>query len=178
MDVEFQGRAAHAGLEPQDGRNALLAAATAALHLHAIPRHGDGESQVYMARKRNVGADNAEKISRGVASILGLSEEERLRLKAETMGHPGELVRAYLGDSRKTARLLDVPESTATEILDEERHNPQERHQGAREAEENGSARLRYRVRRPAPHAPARTQAWLHSPRPARPGARPEVRAN
>ncbi len=84
-------------------------------------RCGVSHSQVYMARKRNVGADNAEKISRGVASILGLSEEERLRLKAETMGHPGELVRAYLGDSRKTARLLDVPESTATEILDEER---------------------------------------------------------
>jgi len=53
-------------------------------------RCGVSHSQVYMARKRNVGADNAEKISRGVASILGLSEEERLRLKAETMGHPGE----------------------------------------------------------------------------------------
>lgn len=81
-------------------------------------RCGVSHSQIYMARTRNVGADNAEKISRGVARILGLSEEERLRLKAEIMGHPGELVRAYLGDSKKATRLLDVPEPTAREILD------------------------------------------------------------
>ncbi len=82
-------------------------------------RCGVSHSQVYMARKRNVGADNAEKISRGVANILGLSSEDRLRLKAEIMGHPGELVRAYLGDTKKAERLLDVPEPTAAEILDE-----------------------------------------------------------
>ena len=82
-------------------------------------RCGVSHSQMYMARKRNVGANNAEKISRGVAGILGLSEEERLRLKAEIMGRPGELVRAYLGDARKAASLLDVPEVTASEMLDE-----------------------------------------------------------
>jgi hypothetical protein len=42
-------------------------------------------SQIYMARKRNVGANNAEKISRRVALILGLSEQEKLELKAEIM---------------------------------------------------------------------------------------------
>ena len=78
-------------------------------------------SQIYMARKRNVGADNAEKISRGVAGILGLSEEDRLRLKAEIMGYPGNLVRAYLGDSRKAARLLGIKEQIAAEVLDEGR---------------------------------------------------------
>jgi hypothetical protein len=62
-------------------------------------RCGVSHSQVYMARTRNVGADNAEKIARCVPMILGLSEEERLHLKAEIMGHPEELVRAYLGDS-------------------------------------------------------------------------------
>ena len=82
-------------------------------------RCGVSHSQIYMARKRNVGADNAEKISRGITNILGLSEKERLRLKAEIMGHPGELVRAYLGNAQKAARLLDVPEPTAAEILDE-----------------------------------------------------------
>ena len=41
-------------------------------------RCGVSHSQIYMARKRNVGADNARKISRGMASILGLSERERL----------------------------------------------------------------------------------------------------
>ncbi|MBL8267923.1 amidohydrolase, partial [Steroidobacter sp.] len=46
FQVRFQGRAAHAGLEPHVGRNALLAAATCALQLHAISRHGSGISRV------------------------------------------------------------------------------------------------------------------------------------
>lgn len=82
-------------------------------------RCGVSHSQIYMARKRNVGADNAEKISRRVASILGLSQRERLELKAEIMGHPGELVRAYFGTPKDAARLLDVPKTVASEILDQ-----------------------------------------------------------
>ncbi len=46
FDVEFIGRAAHAGAEPQRGANSLLAAASAALNMHALPRHGDGDSRV------------------------------------------------------------------------------------------------------------------------------------
>jgi transcriptional regulator with XRE-family HTH domain len=84
-------------------------------------RCGVSHSQIYMARTRNVGADNAEKISRGVASILGLSEVERLELKAEIMGYPEERVRAYFGDPKKAARLLDVPWRVAEEIMNEEK---------------------------------------------------------
>lgn len=46
FDVEFLGRAAHAGAEPHKGANSLLAAAGAALAMHALPRHGDGDSRV------------------------------------------------------------------------------------------------------------------------------------
>ncbi len=84
-------------------------------------RCGVSHSQVYMARARNVGADNAEKISQGMAGILGLPETERLKLKAEIMGLPGELVRAWFGDPKKAARLLDVPWPVAEEVLDEEK---------------------------------------------------------
>lgn len=49
---------------------------------------GVSHSQIYMARTRNVGADNAEMISRGMVGVLGLSETERLELKAEIMGPP------------------------------------------------------------------------------------------
>jgi hypothetical protein len=84
-------------------------------------RCGVSHSQIYMARTRNVGANNAEKISRGMAAILGLSQEERLRLKAEIMGYPGDLMRAYFGSPMNAARLLDVPEYTASEILNEEK---------------------------------------------------------
>ena len=49
----FSGKSSHAGLAPEEGRNALLAAAQAAIALHAIPRHGKGASRV------NVGVLNA-----------------------------------------------------------------------------------------------------------------------
>lgn len=52
FDVTFEGRSAHAGNAPQDGNNALLAAAQATLALHAISRHGEGASRI------NVGVIN------------------------------------------------------------------------------------------------------------------------
>lgn len=64
FDVKFTGRAAHAGAEPQKGANSLLAAASAALNMHALPRHGDGDSRVTVGTLnagsgRNVIADHA-----------------------------------------------------------------------------------------------------------------------
>lgn len=53
IDVNFTGRGAHAGSEPNEGKNALLAAASAALNLHAIAPHRDGPSRI------NVGVLNA-----------------------------------------------------------------------------------------------------------------------
>lgn len=53
FDAIFTGRSSHAGLAPEEGRNALLAGANAALALHAISRHGKGASRV------NVGVLNA-----------------------------------------------------------------------------------------------------------------------
>ncbi|WP_277586106.1 amidohydrolase [Psychrobacillus antarcticus] len=46
IDATFKGIAAHAGAEPEKGRNALLAAASAILSLHAIPRHSAGTSRI------------------------------------------------------------------------------------------------------------------------------------
>lgn len=45
-DVTFKGKAAHAGGFPQQGKNALVAAAAAVLALQAIPRHSGGQSRV------------------------------------------------------------------------------------------------------------------------------------
>lgn len=50
FDVAFTGRAAHAGAEPHKGANSLLAAASAALNMHALPRHGEGDSRVTVGR--------------------------------------------------------------------------------------------------------------------------------
>jgi aminobenzoyl-glutamate utilization protein A len=46
FDAVFTGVPAHAGGAPETGRNALLAAATATLGLHAISRHSQGASRV------------------------------------------------------------------------------------------------------------------------------------
>ncbi len=46
LDAVFTGVPAHAGGSPETGRNAILAAATATLNLHAISRHSQGVSRV------------------------------------------------------------------------------------------------------------------------------------
>jgi aminobenzoyl-glutamate utilization protein A len=65
FDVMYTGKAAHAGLAPHEGRNALLAACSAALAMHAVPRHGGGSSRVNVGRMeagqaRNVVPPNAQ----------------------------------------------------------------------------------------------------------------------
>ncbi len=45
-DVTYTGQTAHAGAFPQQGKNALLAAASAALNLHAIAPHSDGITRI------------------------------------------------------------------------------------------------------------------------------------
>lgn len=46
MDAVFTGVPAHAGADPEKGRNALLAAAQAAISLHTIARHSEGVSRI------------------------------------------------------------------------------------------------------------------------------------
>ncbi len=63
-DVTFHGLAAHAGGSPDQGKNALLAAATAVTNLYAIPRHSAGATRINVGRLiagsgRNVIADEA-----------------------------------------------------------------------------------------------------------------------
>lgn len=53
IDAYFKGVSAHAGAAPQDGKNALLAAAQSCISLHSIARHGKGASRI------NVGVFNA-----------------------------------------------------------------------------------------------------------------------
>lgn len=46
INFEFIGRPSHGGMQPQIGRNALLAGANAAINIMALPRHGDGLTRV------------------------------------------------------------------------------------------------------------------------------------
>lgn len=64
-NVVFRGLAAHSGASPETGNNAILAAATAILNLHAISRHSQGATRVNVGvvhggTARNVIADEAK----------------------------------------------------------------------------------------------------------------------
>ncbi|MCK5827328.1 amidohydrolase, partial [Candidatus Bipolaricaulota bacterium] len=50
FDVTFHGSHAHAGGSPEGGNNALLAAANAAINLHALPRHRDGFTRINVGK--------------------------------------------------------------------------------------------------------------------------------
>lgn len=50
FDAIVTGAPAHAGGRPHEGKNALLAASTAVLNLHAIPRHKDGATRINVGR--------------------------------------------------------------------------------------------------------------------------------
>ncbi|WP_368152639.1 amidohydrolase [Aeromonas sp. R2-4] len=65
FDVHFMGTAAHAGLEPNAGSNALAAACMATTAMLGIPRHRDGMTrinvgQLHAGSGRNVIPDHAE----------------------------------------------------------------------------------------------------------------------
>jgi len=98
IDAVFTGKPSHAGAAPEQGRNALLAAATAALNLHAIPRHSGGASRI------NVGVLQAGS-GRNVTPAHAL-------LKLETRGETTE-IDAYMKEQaerilRAAAAMYDV----------------------------------------------------------------------
>ncbi|MDQ0253119.1 aminobenzoyl-glutamate utilization protein A [Evansella vedderi] len=62
INASFSGKSAHAGIAPQEGKNALLAAASATVHLHGITRHSSGGTRINVGkieagRGRNIIAD-------------------------------------------------------------------------------------------------------------------------
>lgn len=64
LDVSFKGVSSHAGGNPEEGKNALLAAASAALNIYAVPRHSEGSTrlnvgELHAGTGRNIIADQA-----------------------------------------------------------------------------------------------------------------------
>lgn len=83
FDVTFTGKAAHAGANPEQGNNALLAAATATLNMHAISPHSLGSSRI------NVGVLHA-------GSARNIIPNKAI-LKVETRGETTE-INEYMGN--------------------------------------------------------------------------------
>lgn len=78
LEAAFRGEGAHAGAHPEEGRNAIQAAATAVQNLYGIPRNGDGATRI------NVGT-----IEGGTATNVVADEAE---LKGEVRGETTELM--------------------------------------------------------------------------------------
>ncbi|MFC7096796.1 amidohydrolase [Halobaculum marinum] len=74
LDARFVGEPAHAGVAPNEGRNAMQALATAVSNLYAIPRHADGRTRVNVGM---VAADNAQ-------NVVSEDAQMRVEVRGET----------------------------------------------------------------------------------------------
>lgn len=108
LDVRFQGRAAHAGGNPQEGRNALLAGAAATVNLHTIARHAEGSSRINVGKMvagdgRNIIAAQCllEMEVRGETDGIACYMEERARtiIAAAAQMHDVEVDVAVVGQT-------------------------------------------------------------------------------
>jgi aminobenzoyl-glutamate utilization protein A len=98
LDAIFTGVPAHAGANPEAGNNALLAAAQAALGLHAIPRHSAGASRI------NVGVLNAG----SGRNVVPASATLKLETRGETSEINDEMQRRALDALRGAAAMQGV----------------------------------------------------------------------
>lgn len=87
LDVVFHGEGAHAGKAPEQGKNALQAAATAIQNLYAIPRHSDGATRINVG---NVASPNAQNVI-----------SERAELRVEVRGETADLNESMLNAAKR-----------------------------------------------------------------------------
>lgn len=116
-DVTYEGAPAHAGHEPEQGANALLAAACASLNLAAIARHGKGASRInvgtlHAGTGRNVIPDHAKlelEVRGETTEICRYMEDAAkrvVRCAADMYGCSCEMVLAGAADSHASDREL------------------------------------------------------------------------
>ncbi|MDX6151891.1 amidohydrolase [Marinococcus sp. PL1-022] len=107
FDVTFTGTSSHAGAKPEEGGNALLAAATAAIHTQGISRSSKGDTRINIGELnagsgRNVVADYAKLIgeTRGSSTQVNqymMNEAERM-IEASALMHGVESQIEYTGE--------------------------------------------------------------------------------
>ena len=87
LRITFTGRQAHASAAPEEGRNALLAAASATLGLHALPRFAAADTRVNVGVLRagtapNIVAAHAELLAELRSPDGGVCDELERRARA------------------------------------------------------------------------------------------------
>lgn len=105
LDILFHGKPSHAAKAPEQGRNALLAAAVCTVNAYAISRSGRGEGRINIGR---FSGGSGRNIIAGEA-----------RLEAETRGETSE-INQYMKDSlERVARASAAMYGTACEFLEQ-----------------------------------------------------------
>jgi aminobenzoyl-glutamate utilization protein A len=122
FDAIISGAPAHSGGRPHEGKNAMLAAATAVLNLHAIPRHKEGATRINVGRLaagtgRNVVPAQAHLVieTRGATSELNdymYSYAVRILEAAATM-HDCTLAITAMGGARSADSDAELAERVA-----------------------------------------------------------------
>ncbi|WP_227378974.1 amidohydrolase [Haladaptatus halobius] len=90
LGVTFRGESSHAGLAPNEGRNAMQALGTAIQNVYAIPRHADGTTRVNLGR-----------VEGGTASNV---TAEYIEAEAEVRGETTALMEYMKTEFEKTVR--------------------------------------------------------------------------
>ncbi|AWN15049.1 amidohydrolase [Salinisphaera sp. LB1] len=114
LDIRFDGRSAHAGGQPEIGRNALLAAAFAVTGLHSIAPHSAGASRLNVGRlragtARNAIADRAELEieTRGATTAI----DDYMRERAAQIIHGAALAQGVTADVVCVGRAVECASS-------------------------------------------------------------------
>ncbi|MDD6181146.1 MAG: amidohydrolase [Desulfovibrionaceae bacterium] len=89
--MQFDGRPAHAGMTPHEGRNALLAGATAVQSMQAVTRHSGGASRVNIGQFHSGDATN---IIAGSAWLAGETRGETTEVNAFMMAEVERMAQA------------------------------------------------------------------------------------
>jgi len=89
--AEFEGEGAHAGAKPNEGHNAVQAAAAAIQNLYAIPRHADGATRINAGV---VAGGTATNIIPEEARVDGEIRGETTELREYTREHAHRILRS------------------------------------------------------------------------------------
>lgn len=118
--ARFTGRAAHAAKAPDAGRNALLAAASAALNLHALPRFADATTRINVGRlvagtAANIVPERAELVYETRADRTAVHEEldRRARLVVDSAAAMYEVRSEVVRTGHASAAVTDEAVSRA-----------------------------------------------------------------
>ncbi|HVV12998.1 amidohydrolase [Amycolatopsis sp.] len=112
MRARFTGVASHAAAAPQDGRNALLAAATAVLGIHGLPRFSTADTRV------NVGTLHAPGNVNIVPALAELTCEARSRDGAVNVDLTERVKQVLRGAAEAQEVTVEIEETGGSTSLD------------------------------------------------------------